>query len=152
MRPIREQRIWISEVLTRAGSYDGADSPKIQTPETGSQSASGSTRLSCNRVDFRCFLCCSSIRRSICRSLGSQDSGWVVPWTLRTAGRPQDVYHDGSSLFAGLPQPSRMVRYNSLVVDPPAGHAGGAKTYRSVDLATRSVMAYRHDMLQFDYV
>ena len=42
------------------------------SPEAGSQSASGSTRLICSRDDFTLLWCCSSMRRSICRSFGSR--------------------------------------------------------------------------------
>ena len=54
-------------------------------------------------------------------------------------GKASDVEHDGEGLFAGLPNPLRVARYHSLVVDPdlPDGleataHGGGV------------VMAMRH--------
>jgi len=33
-------------------------------------------------------------------------------------GQPSEVYHEGTGLFAGLPQPFRAGRYHSLYVDP----------------------------------
>jgi anthranilate synthase/aminodeoxychorismate synthase-like glutamine amidotransferase len=54
-------------------------------------------------------------------------------------GKTTEISHDGSGLFAGLPDPLPVARYHSLVVDPalpgelePTAHGGGV------------VMAMRH--------
>merc|ERR1712217_1012248 len=54
--------------------------------------------------------------------------GWkVVPSPLGAVhGLPCDVHHDGRHLFQGLASPARMVRYHSLVVQPPTADHGVA--------------------------
>lgn len=61
--------------------------------------------------------------------LGHQALGLAAGWRLVTSplgpvhGVPEDIHHDGQQLFAGLPSPVRMVRYNSLVVVEPKANA-----------------------------
>ncbi|MCO4769744.1 MAG: aminodeoxychorismate/anthranilate synthase component II [Deltaproteobacteria bacterium] len=52
--------------------------------------------------------------QAICQIHGAT----VVRAKLPVHGKPSDVQHDGSGLFAGLPQPMVCGRYHSLVVAP----------------------------------
>ena len=59
--------------------------------------------------------------------LGHQAIGYAYGARVRRALRPvhgevAEVEHEGSGLFAGLPNPLRMVRYHSLVVTDPPPH------------------------------
>ncbi|CAK0811345.1 unnamed protein product [Prorocentrum cordatum] len=61
--------------------------------------------------------------------LGHQALGLARGWELAPSplgavhGVPEEIFHDGLQLFAGLPSPATMVRYNSLVLRP-APNAG----------------------------
>ena len=65
------------------------------------------------------------------QSLGQAFGGRVVRH-LPVHGKTTEVEHDGSGLFAGLPNPLPVARYHSLVVDAdlpeqlePTAHGGG---------------------------
>jgi anthranilate synthase/aminodeoxychorismate synthase-like glutamine amidotransferase len=51
------------------------------------------------------------------QSLGQAFGGRVVRH-VPVHGKASDVEHDGEGVFAGLPNPLRVARYHSLVVDP----------------------------------
>jgi len=57
--------------------------------------------------------------------LGHQALGLANDWEVIASplgpvhGTAEEVHHDSQSIFAGLPCPMRMVRYNSLVLRPP---------------------------------
>jgi anthranilate synthase/aminodeoxychorismate synthase-like glutamine amidotransferase len=51
------------------------------------------------------------------QSLGQAFGGRVIRH-LPVHGKASDVSHDGAGVFAGLPNPLRVARYHSLVVDP----------------------------------
>jgi anthranilate synthase/aminodeoxychorismate synthase-like glutamine amidotransferase len=72
------------------------------------------------------------------QSLAQAFGGRVVRH-LPVHGKTTEITHDGTGLFAGLPDPMAVARYHSLVVDPdlpaglePTAHGGGV------------VMAMRH--------
>ncbi|MDR7598210.1 MAG: gamma-glutamyl-gamma-aminobutyrate hydrolase family protein, partial [Armatimonadota bacterium] len=44
--------------------------------------------------------------------------GQVVLAPREVHGKTSEVWHDGRTLYAGLPNPFRATRYHSLVVDP----------------------------------
>jgi len=81
--------------------------------------------------------------------------GWeVVPSPLGAVhGVPESVHHDRRQLFADLASPACMVRYNSLVVQPPPGHAAtpadgsSALQVAAWDETRTLVMAVRHPTL-----
>jgi anthranilate/para-aminobenzoate synthase component II len=56
-------------------------------------------------------------------------------------GRTSPILHHGAGLFAGLPDPLRVARYHSLVVDPASLPAELAVTARTADGV---VMALEH--------
>lgn len=56
-------------------------------------------------------------------------------------GKTSDIEHDGTGLFAGLPNPFRATRYHSLVIDPAGLPAELRVTATSDD---REIMAVRH--------
>jgi anthranilate synthase/aminodeoxychorismate synthase-like glutamine amidotransferase len=65
------------------------------------------------------------------QSLGQAFGGRVVRH-LPVHGKSTDIEHDGEGVFAGLPNPLRVARYHSLVVDPElpdalvaTAHGGG---------------------------
>jgi anthranilate synthase/aminodeoxychorismate synthase-like glutamine amidotransferase len=67
--------------------------------------------------------------------------GVVGPARALMHGEPSDIRHDGSGLFAGLPQPLAAGRYHSLAADPdhlPAALAVCATTEDG------EIMAIRH--------
>jgi len=81
--------------------------------------------------------------------------GWqLLPSTLGAVhGVPERIHHDGRQLFAGLPSPACMVRYNSLVLQPSVGVAAaeedlaGALEVAAWDETRSLVMAVRHARL-----
>ena len=52
------------------------------------------------------------------QAIGEAYGGRVVRARQVMHGRTSDVRHDGSGLFAGLPDPLRVMRYHSLVIEP----------------------------------
>ncbi len=50
--------------------------------------------------------------------IGEVFGGDVVPAPTLMHGKTSAIHHDGSGLFAGLPEPFTATRYHSLVVDP----------------------------------
>jgi len=50
--------------------------------------------------------------------IGQAFGGQVVLAPREVHGKTSEVWHDGRTLFAGLPNPFRATRYHSLVVDP----------------------------------
>jgi len=91
--------------------------------------------------------------------LGHQALGLACGWDVMPSplgavhGVPESVHHDGRKLFAGLPSPVCMMRYNSLVMQPPPGPTvQGTPEGNSLEIAawdeTRTlVMAVRHATL-----
>ena len=61
-------------------------------------------------------------------------------------GRTSAVHHDGTDLFAGVPNPLTACRYHSLVVDDPALPAGLAVTARTAE-GTVMALAWPADRL-----
>ncbi|MGP1271787.1 MAG: anthranilate synthase component II [Phycisphaerales bacterium] len=61
--------------------------------------------------------------------LGELHGMSVVQHPLPMHGKTSEVHHDGLGLFAGVPSPTRVMRYHSLVVDsttvPTAADAAG---------------------------
>lgn len=85
--------------------------------------------------------------------LGHQGIGLCYGGLIRHApepvhGRTSAVHHDGSRLFAGVPQDFQVVRYHSLIVDPDlpdclqrtAWTAGGTDSDQAIVMA----LAHRH--------
>jgi len=58
-------------------------------------------------------------------------------------GKTSLLEHDGTDLFAGLPQPLRVMRYHSLVVEPATLPAVLEVTARATDSA-EEIHALRH--------
>jgi anthranilate synthase/aminodeoxychorismate synthase-like glutamine amidotransferase len=52
------------------------------------------------------------------QAIGEAYGGRVVRARQVMHGRTSDVRHDGTGLFAGLPDPLRVMRYHSLVIEP----------------------------------
>ncbi|MFN3285625.1 MAG: anthranilate synthase component II [bacterium] len=50
--------------------------------------------------------------------IGQAFGGQVVLAPREVHGKTSEVWHDGRTVFAGLPNPFRATRYHSLVVDP----------------------------------
>jgi para-aminobenzoate synthetase component 2 len=77
--------------------------------------------------------------------LGHQCIGYVYGGLVRRAelpmhGKESVVYHDGRTIFSGLPSPLVVGRYHSLVIDPasvPAALEVSAKTGDGVIMAVR---------------
>src|SRR3990172_2929811 len=65
------------------------------------------------------------------QAIGAVFGGKVVAAPSLVHGKTTDVYHDGKTIFRGLPRPFPAGRYHSLVVDPrsiPAQLKVSAKT------------------------
>lgn len=78
--------------------------------------------------------------------LGHQCIGQVYGGRVVRAGRPMhgktsDIAHDGRGIFAGLPQPLRVCRYHSLVVERASLPADLEITAESPD---GEIMGLRH--------
>lgn len=78
--------------------------------------------------------------------LGHQCIAHAFGGSVRRAARPMHgktspIHHDGSGVFAGLPNPLTAMRYHSLVVDPGALPPEFSVTARSPE---GEVMALRH--------
>jgi anthranilate synthase/aminodeoxychorismate synthase-like glutamine amidotransferase len=52
------------------------------------------------------------------QSIGEAYGGRIVRASRVMHGKTSDVRHDGSDLFAGLPNPMQVMRYHSLVIEP----------------------------------
>jgi len=52
------------------------------------------------------------------QAIGAAFGGRVVPAPSIMHGKTSEIFHDGRSLFKGLPNPFRAARYHSLVVAP----------------------------------
>jgi anthranilate synthase/aminodeoxychorismate synthase-like glutamine amidotransferase len=87
--------------------------------------------------------------------LGHQALAYVAGAEVTRAARPVHgktvrVAHDGTGVFAGLPSPLEVARYNSLTVVERTLPAGLAVTARSVDEG--EVMGLRHVSLPIESV
>jgi len=69
--------------------------------------------------------------------------GQVVRATRVMHGKVSAVSHDGTGLFANVPQPATVMRYHSLVADPDALPDCLEVTARAVDQPTE-IHAVRH--------
>jgi anthranilate synthase/aminodeoxychorismate synthase-like glutamine amidotransferase len=52
------------------------------------------------------------------QAIGAAFGGDVVPAPSIMHGKTSDIFHDGKTIFSGLPSPFRATRYHSLVVSP----------------------------------
>ncbi len=68
----------------------------------------------------------------------------IVRATEPVHGRTSLITHDGSRLFAGVPNPCRVTRYHSLVADEASMHDDLRITARTND---RLIMAFEHRSL-----
>jgi anthranilate synthase component 2 len=79
------------------------------------------------------------------QAIGEAFGGTVVRAARPMHGKTTDVRHDGSGLFAGLPDPLQVMRYHSLVVDPESLPSDLEVTAWSADPGEGGeVMALRH--------
>ncbi len=75
------------------------------------------------------------------QAIGAAFGARVVHAAEPMHGKCSAVAHDGSGVFAGLPNPLTVARYHSLVLDPASLPAGLAVTALS---DTGEIMAIRH--------
>ena len=78
------------------------------------------------------------------QSIGQAFGGKVVRARAPVHGKAEEIVHDGSAMFKGVPKPFRAGRYHSLVVDPrslPKALKVSARTKDGI------VMALRHAKL-----
>ncbi len=73
--------------------------------------------------------------------IGQVFGGRVVLAPREVHGKTSEIWHDGRTVFAGLPNPFRATRYHSLVVDPHSLPAELEVSARSPD---GLVMGLRH--------
>ncbi|HKP98183.1 MAG TPA: aminodeoxychorismate synthase component I [Fibrobacteria bacterium] len=76
------------------------------------------------------------------QGLGMAAGVRVVPAPLARHGKVSRIHHDGTGLFAGLPQDFPAVRYHSLVLDA-AETAGSALTVTATAAEDGQIMAIR---------
>jgi len=75
------------------------------------------------------------------QAIGAAFGGEIVSAPKIMHGKTSDIFHDGRTIFEGLPMPFRATRYHSLVVSPervPACLEVSAKTEDGV------IMGFRH--------
>ena len=77
------------------------------------------------------------------QAIGEAYGGRVVRAGRVMHGKSSDLTHGGTDLFAGLPDPLRVMRYHSLVVAPESVPAALEVTARALDDPTE-VHAIRH--------
>ncbi len=77
------------------------------------------------------------------QAIGEAYGGRVVRADRVMHGKTSDLLHDGTDLFEGLPQPMRVMRYHSLVVEPASLPATLDVTARATDSDTE-IHALRH--------
>ena len=77
------------------------------------------------------------------QAIGEAYGGRVVRADRVMHGKTSDLLHDGTDLFEGLPQPMRVMRYHSLVVEPASLPATLDVTARATDSDTE-IHAFRH--------
>jgi anthranilate synthase component II len=77
------------------------------------------------------------------QAIGEAYGGQVVRADRVMHGKTSDLIHDGTDLFAGLPQPMRVMRYHSLVVEPASLPASLEVTARATD-SVSEIHALRH--------
>jgi para-aminobenzoate synthetase component 2 len=74
------------------------------------------------------------------QAIGAAFGGDVIPAPQIMHGKTSDIFHDGRTIFKGLPTPFRATRYHSLVVSPetlPACLEISAKTEDGVIMGLR---------------
>jgi anthranilate synthase/aminodeoxychorismate synthase-like glutamine amidotransferase len=79
--------------------------------------------------------------------IGYVYGGRIIRAALPTHGKESLVYHDGATIFQGLPSPIKAGRYHSLVIEAdsvPAGLEVSAKTEDGVIMGVRD----RRDMVE----
>jgi len=52
------------------------------------------------------------------QSIGQATGSTIVPAKRLMHGKTDDIYHDGTGLFEGIPSPFTATRYHSLVIEP----------------------------------
>ncbi|MES3033086.1 MAG: aminodeoxychorismate/anthranilate synthase component II [Gemmatimonadota bacterium] len=77
------------------------------------------------------------------QAIGEAYGGRVVRAGRVMHGKTSLLTHDGTDLFQGLPQPLRVMRYHSLVVEPSSLPAALEVTARATDSADE-IHALRH--------
>lgn len=79
------------------------------------------------------------------QAIGEAFGGRVVRADRLMHGKTSEVSHDGTDLFAGLPQPMTVMRYHSLVIEPESAPAELAVTAWTTDRGPGAeIMAVRH--------
>lgn len=82
------------------------------------------------------------------QAIGEAFGGRVVRADRLMHGKTSEVSHDGTDLFAGLPQPMTVMRYHSLVIEPESAPAELAVTAWTTDRGPGAeIMAVRHGYL-----
>ncbi|MDF3605927.1 aminodeoxychorismate/anthranilate synthase component II [Paracoccus sp. DMF-8] len=83
------------------------------------------------------------------QAIGEAFGGKVIRASRVVHGKVDDIDHDGSGVFAGLPSPFRATRYHSLTIDPDSLPADLAVTATSPD---GTIMGIRHRTLPIEGV
>lgn len=83
------------------------------------------------------------------QAIGEAFGGKVIRASRVVHGKVDDINHDGSGVFAGLPSPFRATRYHSLTIDPDSLPADLAVTATSPD---GTIMGIRHRTLPIEGV
>ena len=79
------------------------------------------------------------------QSIGQALGGKIVRASRLMHGKVDQIYHDGSTLFAGLDNPFQATRYHSLVIQPDTVPAELVVTAWSEDAEVgREIMAVEH--------
>ncbi len=85
-----------------------------------------------------------------CQAMGLAGGGVVARAGRVMHGKASPIRHDGQGMFAGLPNPVRMIRYHSLAVRPDAVPEGFLVTATAED--DGEIMGLRHERLPIEGV
>ena len=86
------------------------------------------------------------------QAIGQVYGGSVVRAAQVMHGKTSLVHHDGTGVFAGLPDPFEATRYHSLVVDPATVPEVLEVTAWTDDAGARVIMGLRHRQLDVEGV
>lgn len=79
------------------------------------------------------------------QSIGQATGGTIVRAEQLMHGKTDQIYHDGKSIFSGLPNPMTATRYHSLVIQPDTlSDEFDVTAWAKAPNGSREIMAVQH--------